>query len=340
MVADMQKKLAAAEEGWKSETVDLAFVSLVEQAKFPTSPNVGKLLLFSLGVGVFLALAIPALIESFDRTVHNMDQAGKRLGLTSLGALPELELPPGSLLKNTNSSDGKRLAAAFQLIRSHFMAKGESAAPQVIVVTSALPQEGKTLAASNLARTFAQDGLRTLLVDADRDHGRVHRLFGYRRSPGLSNLLRGVASVEESCRATTLENLFILTAGEPIEAGSRSYAEKLGPIFAALRSHYDRIVVDAPPALGSAAAAALFTLKHVDGALLVVRSGATPAQHVKAAAATLKAAGVNLFGFILNGVSPDPSQNIANIPSPASPASPASQSKPAPLQAADRIPAA
>src|SRR5688500_5847044 len=95
-----------------------------------------------------------------------------------------------------------------------------SKAPHVMMITSAMPKEGKTVVSSNLAISFAHMGAKTLLIDTDLRRGRLHRLFGYRKSPGLSKLLLGEVSPEEACRPTTHENLLVLSAGKHLDTGT------------------------------------------------------------------------------------------------------------------------
>ena len=120
----------------------------------------------------------------------------------------------------------------FRVIRTNVLSMGNlTKPPHVTMVTSAMPKEGKTVVSSNLAVSFAHTGARTLLIDTDLRRGRLHRLFGYRKDPGLSNVLLNEVTLEEACRPTGEENLSILSAGRHLESGT----ELLGsPRFAEL----------------------------------------------------------------------------------------------------------
>jgi len=172
-------------------------------------------------------------------------------------------------------------------------------AAHVTMVTSAMPKEGKTVVSSNLAISFGQTGARTLLVDTDLRRGRLHRLFGLRKSPGLSDYLLGKNTLEEAIRPSGKDNLSILSAGAHLESGTEMLGSpKFGELMATLRSQYDRIVVDTPPVLGLSETSVL--QPHVDGVLFVIWSGRTPIRNMKTAIDILTANGANLYGFILN----------------------------------------
>jgi len=136
----------------------------------------------------------------------------------------------------------------------------------------------------------------------------MHRLFGYRKNPGLSNVLLDEVTLEEACRPTSHENLSILSAGKHLDTGTELLgSEKFGCLMATLRERYDRIIVDTPPVLGLSEACIL--QKHVDGVLFVIWSGHTPIRNMKAAIETLQANGANFYGFILNRLDLNATQN-------------------------------
>jgi capsular exopolysaccharide synthesis family protein len=169
----------------------------------------------------------------------------------------------------------------------------------VTMVTSAMPKEGKTVVSSNLAISFGQTGARTLLVDTDMRRGRLHRLFGLRKSPGLSDYLLEKVPLTEAIRSSGKENLWILSAGQHVESGTELLgSSKFGELMQKLRSEYDRIIVDTPPVLGLSETSVLQS--QVDGVLFVIWSGRTPIRNMKTAVDILAANGANFYGFILN----------------------------------------
>ena len=198
------------------------------------------------------------------------------------------------------NSDCRNLIENFRVVRTNLLAMGTlSKTPHVTMVTSAMPKEGKTVVSSNLAISFSQTGSRTLLIDTDLRRGRLHRLFGLRKSPGLSDYLLGKASLEDVIRPSGKENLSILSAGQHVEAGTELIGSVIfNDLMARLRNEYDRIIMDTPPVLGLSETSVLQA--HVDGVLFVIWSGRTPIRNMKTAIDILVANGANFYGFILN----------------------------------------
>jgi capsular exopolysaccharide synthesis family protein len=168
-----------------------------------------------------------------------------------------------------------------------------------MVVTSARPQEGKTMLAANLAWSFASIHDRTLIIDCDLRRGRMHKLLGLDNEVGMSTLFNQTSTLEETIQPTEVPNLSVLTRG-PIIAGS---TEKLctndfSDLVESLRGKFNRIILDAPPVLGLSETCSL--QRVVDGVLLVVMAEKTPSREVKQAYELLRKAGGRFYGFVLN----------------------------------------
>ncbi len=302
-VAEMLRKMEGAEYAGEKEKVNLTYSALWEKADRPVSPNRAKLVLFSLAIGLVLSIAVPFLIEYLDHTLTNVEEVENAFSMRGLGIVPQIDSSSTGVtaLINRDESHKDALIENFRVIRTNVLSMGTltQKEPHVIMVTSAMPKEGKTVVSSNLAVSFAHTGARTLLIDTDLRRGRLHRLFGYRKDPGLSNVLLGEVTLEQACRPTGQDNLTILSAGRHLESGT----ELLGsPEFRALmqtlRGRYDRIVVDTPPVLGLSETSIMQS--HVDGVLFVIWTGNTPARSAKAAVDMLAANGANFYGFVLN----------------------------------------
>ena len=207
--SQMMKELEAVDFANDKERVDLDYRGLLELHEEPISPSKGKIFLGSLFLGLMLAIGIPFLIEYLDHTLSNLEQVESTFQLRGLGIVPKLAEygMTAPLLENQKADEGN-LVENFRVIRTNLLSMGAlTKAPHVIMVTSAMPKEGKTVVASNLAISFSQTGTRTLLIDTDLRRGRLHRLFGYRKSPGLADVLLGECTLDEAIRPTTHENL-------------------------------------------------------------------------------------------------------------------------------------
>lgn len=301
-LAEMQKRREAVSFAGEKERINLQYAGLIESHDRPVSPNRFKLLLVSLFVGIVLAIGVPFLIEYLDHTLVNLDQVESAFQMRGLGIVPQIDASSigAAALISRDENRKDALIENFRVIRTNVLSMGNlTKQPHVMMVTSAMPKEGKTVVSSNLAVSFAHTGARTLLVDTDLRRGRLHRLFGYRKDPGLSNVLLNEVSLEQACRPTGQENLWILSAGRHLEIGTELLGSpRFAELMQTLRERYDRIVVDTPPVLGLSETAMMQSL--VDGVLFVIWTGNTPARSAKAAVDMLTANGANFYGFVLN----------------------------------------
>ena len=301
--ADMKRKTEGTEYAGGKERVNLTYSALWEKADRPVSPNRTKLVLFSLAIGLVLSVAVPFLIEYLDHTLTNVEEVESAFSMRGLGIVPQIDSSSSGVtaLISRDESHKDTLIENFRVIRTNVLSMGTltQKEPHVIMVTSAMPKEGKTVVSSNLAVSFAHTGVRTLLIDTDLRRGRLHRLFGYRKDPGLSNVLLGEVTLDQACRPTGQDNLTILSAGRHLESGTELLGSpEFRELMQTLRGRYDRIVVDTPPVLGLSETSIMQS--HVDGVLFVIWTGNTPARSAKSAVDMLSANGANFYGFVLN----------------------------------------
>jgi capsular exopolysaccharide synthesis family protein len=295
-VADMKRQISTVEFAGEKERINIKYGGLLEVRDDPVSPNRLKLVLMSFLGGIALAIGIPFLIEYLDHTLSTFEQVENAFRLRGLGIVPQTaasdvltltadETKPHSLLEN------------FRVIRANVLSMGAlTKVPHVIMVTSAMPKEGKTVVSANLATSFALSGSKTLLIDTDLRRGRLHRFFGYRKEPGLSNVLLGEATFDQACRQTPNENLHILSAGRHLNNGTELIgAPGFTQLMLELRGRYDRIIIDTPPVLGLSETSIMQS--SVDGVLFVIWTGHTPTDGVKTAIESLQASGANYYHY-------------------------------------------
>jgi capsular exopolysaccharide family len=170
---------------------------------------------------------------------------------------------------------------------------------RTIVITSPSPGEGKTTTASNLAVSFAQQGMRVLLADCDLRRAKIHSLFGVPRSPGLTELLVGQETQETVIRDTSVTGLYLLTSGNlPPNPAELLGGAAMRKTLESLSEAFDLIVIDTPPLLAASDASILATI--ADGALLVVKAGSTETEAGQQALQQLSAVGARVVGAVLN----------------------------------------
>jgi capsular exopolysaccharide synthesis family protein len=297
------QRLDALDFGFDKDRAELSFDRHLIYKDTPVSPNRSKLILYSFLLGLALAIAIPFLLEYLNGRVSDVEQAEETLRIRGLGVVPKVtDVPFDKLILETSEADtpDHHLKESFRLIRTNLVINSESGAlPQVILVTSSMPQEGKTVVAANLALSFAAKGEKTLLIDGDLRRGRVHKLFDIQNKPGLSNMLGGQATLDQITRVNGHENLTIMTCGKHLNSASELLdSQAFTNLMTELRSKYQRIILDSPPVLGLSET--LIMQRFADGVLMVIWSDFTPMSSVKSAMQSLQVNGAKFAGFVLN----------------------------------------
>lgn len=298
---------------------------IVDKARVPLSParpNILRNLEYALLLGLFCGIIAAFALEGMDRTVRTPDQ------VESISALPMLAVIPvrnelkatvayrATALRKAPSQDGapetalvayyepqSEIAEAYRALRTSILLSSAGGPPQSIVVTSALPQDGKTMTSINIAIVMAQQAKRVLLVDADLRRPSIHRAFQVRPQVGLSNILSGGANVSAATLTTRQRNLFILPSGSiPPQPSELLSAPLMQDLLRRWREEYDHIIIDSPPVL-SVTDAVLMSVK-ADAVILVVRSGQTMTDAVRRARDLLTHVNANLLGVVLNAADP------------------------------------
>src|SRR2546425_3031071 len=300
-------------------------IRVVDPAMIPSTPsrpaktrNVALAFLVGLVGGIGLAL----MREYLDNTVKTPDDVESLSRLPSLAVVPEFAGSNGTgkrhgLLQgfSSNGHDKRielvaqhlpksQMAEAFRALRTSILLSQADHPPQVILVTSALPREGKTTAAANLAVTLAQLGDKTALLDADLRKPGVGRLLNLTggKYAGLRSYLAGVSSLDlVSVPHPAIPNLVAIPTGPlPPNPADLLSSHKLVEAIAELRTKFKFIVIDSPPIM--AATDAVILSVQADGVLLVVRSGETPKEAFTRTRDLLLSVKCRILGVVLNAV--------------------------------------
>ena len=188
----------------------------------------------------------------------------------------------------------------FRTLRSRLYQLREKASLKKILVTSALPQEGKSFVSANLAQVLVrQHGRRVLLVDGDLRMARLHNAFGTTSSPGLADYLLGESDEFSIMQRGPMENLFFVPCGRTVTHPAELIANgRLKMLLQRVEPLFDWIIVDSPPAIPVSDASQL--ANFCDGVLMVVRSNATPYDTAQKARQEFQ--GKTLVGVVLNGI--------------------------------------
>ena len=300
-------------------------IRVVDPAMIPASPSrpaKARNIALSFLVGLVGGIGLALLREYLDNTVKTPDDVENLARLPSLAVVPAFTDGSGGARRRgllgaaySNGHDKRielvaqhlpksQMSEAFRALRTALLLSQADHPPQVILVTSALPREGKTTAAANLAVTLAQLGDRTLLIDADLRKPGVGRLLNLTdgKYAGLSSYLAGVSSLElVTVPHPAIPNLVAIPTGPlPPNPADLLSSHKLADALGQLRSQYKFIVIDSPPIM--AATDAVILSVQADGVLLVVRSGETPKEAFTRAKDLLTSVKCNLLGVVLNAV--------------------------------------
>jgi polysaccharide biosynthesis transport protein len=298
----------------------------VDVARVPTSPsepNVPRNLTFALALGLTTGIGLAFLLEGIDNTVRTPEQAQIISSLPSLGMIPlgsRSGNDPGAKARLsvtasqeaveliTQSRPQSQMAESYRALRTSLLLTSLGAPPKVILVTSALPQEGKTTTSLNCSIVLAQKGSRVLLIDADLRRPSVHKTLGMGPRTGLSNVLTGSATLQQATvRSSVLPTLFVLPAGTPPPNPAELLAStNMADILTELRGQYDHIVIDTPPTLS--VTDAVIMSPRADTVVLVIRSGQTTKQALRRARDILVRVNARVSGVLLNAAdlsSPD-----------------------------------
>ncbi|MYL20113.1 polysaccharide biosynthesis tyrosine autokinase [Halobacillus litoralis] len=199
----------------------------------------------------------------------------------------------------TKENPKSPIAEQFRTIRTNLQFASVDTDLQTMVVTSPNPSEGKSVTTANTAVVFAQQGKKTLLVDADLRKPTIHYTFRVPNTAGLSNYLIGAQRIEDIVNPTDLNKLDIMTCGPiPPNPSELLGSKKMQEFIEEAKQTYDIIIFDTPPV--HAVTDSQVLSNFVDGVLLVVRSKQTDKESALKAKEQLEQSQVNLLGVVLN----------------------------------------
>ena len=280
-----------------------ARVVVEQRATLPTEPVVPKRLQnLALGVafGILGGVGLALLRDVLDNTVKSRDSLEQIVGAGVVGTVP---YDKGRRLDPAISfdSDNSAVAEAFRKLRTNLQFLSVDSPPRVILVTSSVPNEGKSTTSINIALALAEAGHNVLLVDGDMRRPSLHKYLNLVGAVGLSTALSGMAPLDDVLQITPFPRLTVLAAGpvppNPSELVGSSAATKL---LVDLRSRFDYIIVDTSPLLAVTDGSILAT--QADGTLLMVRAQKTKREQVTHATGILKDVGANILGTVLTMV--------------------------------------
>ena len=283
-------------------------LTVVDPASPPAEPASPRVLLNTLLagiVGLLLALGVAFLLDHLDDTVKSPDDVETAIGLPTLGTITKMR-------GGKDRSEIYRLATllnhlgpvaeAYRSLRTSIEFAAVDAPVRTLLVTSAIPGEGKTTTAANVAIVFAQAGRRTILLDADFRKPGIHRIFDLPNAHGLSSLLRTDATTSDDVvQSTEEDNLRVITTGPlPPNPAELLGSQRMRTVLGRLAAASDLVVIDSPPLQAVTDAVLLSSI--TDSTLFVVDAGRTHRGPIQRGRDALAQAGARVLGVVLNRV--------------------------------------
>ena len=283
-----------------NRNIDQDVVTVMEYGSQPSvvRPDLGRALLMG-GLGGFaVGLGILLLIGKLDDRYISVSELEAHSELDVVGLIPRLKASEMQVLEEND----KRhiLVESFRNIRSSmlFMPAGDFN-PKSFLVSSAIPGEGKSTLAMDLAVTMALAGSKTLLVDGDLRRGRLNRHFAAKSEPGLAELLKETAQLNETIVETQIPNLHFMPRGKAMAAGTEPLpGPKFSKLINTLHDKFDYLIIDSCPVLAADDSSAMAPL--VDAVFFVVRARFTSARLFIRSLKLLAVRGVMVRGLIYN----------------------------------------
>jgi len=284
-------------------------VNIVDPASVPAEPAEPRIALYlALGAAGGLISGVFASIvrEHLDGSIRTPEDVEFYCEMPSLGMIPRITDEDAVSEESRHAGPAilerpsSQFAEAFRALRTSLLLSSPGGPPKVIVVTSSLPQEGKSVTSTNCATVLAQAGRKVLLIDADMRRPTLQGYLGLKSGVGLSACLSGSRSdVPAAVPLPSMPTLEVITAGDrPPNPAELLASETMQILLTQWREKYDHIVIDTPPVLAVTDAVVLATL--ADCVVLVARSGQTGSQSLKRTVELLRRVNAKIAGVVVN----------------------------------------
>ena len=286
-----------------SRNIDQATLAILEPASPAERSYKRDLTLLALAIlgGLALGGGIIALITVRDDRFTSVIEVNATIGDAVVGLLPEVTQQGEVAMSLLELNDPRYMyAESYRSLRSALLflpVEGER--PKVLLITSAVPNEGKSTVAANLARTLALGGSRVLLVDADLRKGHLHNMLGLQCEPGLAELLHQPDNLDSVIQKDSLQNFAFLSRGKASgHSGDLFLSQAFDQVLARMRRQFDYVLMDSSPVFATDDATTL--APKVDGTLFVVRGNYSGARQVREALELLRQRQAKVLGLVFN----------------------------------------
>ena len=265
-------------------------------------------LMSGLFVGAFLCCGLAFLYTLTNHTIQKDEDLKKYLSVSCLASLPQITFKKRRKKIDRhvhiyNDKVGFAFIETIRTLRTRVQRAMEKINAKVVLVTSSIPEEGKSTVASNLALSFAEKGANVILVDLDLRNPSINEVLGLscKKKDGLADVLKGEKAIEENISYREDLGIYVLTAGEPQNNPMELVSgEILGEVIEWLREEFDYVILDTPPAAMLTDASAI--AKHADCAVYVVKQDYARIERIVEGMEALTLAQLPILGVVLNGM--------------------------------------
>lgn len=285
-----------------AEATTLSNISIVDPAielpiGKPTKPK--KVVNFAIGIflGLFSGVGLALLFDNLDTTIKSSEDIEKIKQVSFLGIIPKIKKGTPLLISRRKFTDP--ICEAYRTVKNSVRFSSLDKPLRHILITSAEPQEGKTLMSVNLSIALIREGKRVLLIDTDLRKPGVHKHFNIENTIGVTSVLLGEKEVKDVIFDTDLEGLYVMPTGPiPPDPARLLESHKMQQLVADLTEKYDLLVLDSAPAL--VVDDAIITSRYIDGVINVVESGRATFETVTQMEEVFRTARATLLGVVLN----------------------------------------
>lgn len=287
---------------------NIRIIDLADVPQNPIGPGKGRSITVAIFFGLFLGVLFAFFVEYLDDTVKDPEEIPLRFQVAFLGLLGRFS---GNSKKAAKHSAHSKLIAihdptsniseSLRTVRTNVIFCSNEKKQKTIMITSAVPSEGKSTLSSNLAIVMASLGEKVLLIDADLRKPVLHKLFNLKKSPGLSNYLIGQQNMKEIIEETSVKGLCIIPSGPtPPNPSELLSSPRFKMLCDTAGDSFDRIILDSPPV--ASVSDPLIVSSMVDSVIMVIRCGKTSRDSISKSVRQLKNIQANIIGMVLNDV--------------------------------------
>lgn len=296
----LQGKLEEAQIAEAQKVSNIRVLEAAVAPELPSSPKRNVVLVLAGFFGSILAVGLVLLLEMMDNTLRDASEAEELLQLPLLGVLPRLPATKLSLEPAEEFLDDLGLVEPYRMLLKNLEFRNIDNL-QVIVVSSPISGEGKSVIVSHLAAVCAMLSRRTLIIDADLRKPSQHTLFNLPPRPGITDVIDGKRPLLNAVQSTAVENLSVLTCGELRGRPSQILeSPAMKSLVAQAAEYYDIVIIDTPPLSACADASTLSQMS--DGVILTTRPGFTIKEVLQRAVSELNQNRIPILGVVVNGM--------------------------------------